>query len=225
VGALFQEFDVLSQITVKNGTLNIAALDLDDQKVQFEQDNVATIDERSLWRDLMSHNSNVVSADSISHQTKEAGFFVSQVKQRLSDAASRTKDPNATRVIIVLSNQMAFPKGQDLAPIAVTQDCNRRVFYIRNHILLDPDFMQVMMKMPSGGPTGPGAGPEGSPPPGNSPQTPPRLPPINDRSTNILDVDKLEKALAPLHPRVFDVNSPEDFRRAVATILSEISGS
>jgi hypothetical protein len=223
VGALFQEFDILSQISVKNGTLNIAALDLDDQKIQFERNDVDTINPRTIWRALMSHDSNVASADSISHQTKEAGFFVSQVKQRLSAPIANGAD--ATRVIIVLSNQMAFPKGEDLSPISVEEDCNCRVFYIRNHVLLDPDFMQVMMKMPSGGPTGPSAGPEGSPPPGSSPQTPPHLPPINDRSTNIIDIDRLEKTLAPLHPHIFDVNSPEDFRKAIATILSEIAGS
>ena len=38
-----------------------------------------------------------------------------------------------------------------------------------------------------------------------------------------LQIDQLEHTLKPVAPRVFDVKSPEDFRKALADILAEIS--
>jgi hypothetical protein len=38
-------------------------------------------------------------------------------------------------------------------------------------------------------------------------------------------VDQLEKTLAPLNPHILEVKSVEDFRKAVAVILSEAGGS
>jgi hypothetical protein len=35
--------------------------------------------------------------------------------------------------------------------------------------------------------------------------------------------DSLEKILKPLHPRVFTIDVPHDFRKALATVLGEIS--
>lgn len=227
IAALFPELNVLSQIAVKNGSLNISALELDDQQIAFEQNDVADFDSQSLWRALMAHNSNVVSATALSGGTQEASFFISEVKKRMyvGAAVHGTEAGKTTRIIIVLSNQMAFPKDEDLSSISATESCACQIFYIRTHVLLDPQTMETMRNLPPAIIGGPGNGPEGSPPPGTGPQRPQPLPPLSDKSTKIPDVDQLEKTLDPLHPHVFDVRSPEDFRKAVAEILSEIGSS
>jgi hypothetical protein len=38
-----------------------------------------------------------------------------------------------------------------------------------------------------------------------------------------LPIDQLEPTLKPLAPRLFDVETPEDFRKALAAILTEIA--
>jgi hypothetical protein len=212
---LFPELDVLSQITLKNGSLNVAALELDNHKITFEQDGLGKLDALALWRALMAHSANVVDAGTLTGQTQNARFFVSQVIERAS--APTTAPANSTRVIVVLSNEMAFPKGEDLSPIAPAGDCECQIFYIRTHVLLDPQTMEAMRNLPQVGPTGPDTGL-----PDTGPSAPARLPRLRDKSTRIPNTDELEKTLAPLHPRVFDVKSPTDFRKAVAEILREI---
>lgn len=226
VAALFPELNVLSRIAMKNGSLNISALELDDQQIVFEQDDVANFDAQTLWRALMAHNSNVVGAAALSGGTREASFFISEVKKRMcGNLAAGNAASDATRVLIVLSNQMAFPDGEDLSPISVADSCASHIFYIRTRVLLDPQTMETMRNLRPAIIAGPGNAPEGSPSSGTSPKRPQPLPPLSDKSTKIPDVDQLEKTLDPLHPRVFDVKSPEDFRKAIAAILSEIGSS
>jgi hypothetical protein len=38
-----------------------------------------------------------------------------------------------------------------------------------------------------------------------------------------MEIDQLEPTLKPLAPRVFDVETPEEFRKALATIVAEIA--
>jgi hypothetical protein len=38
-----------------------------------------------------------------------------------------------------------------------------------------------------------------------------------------VQLDQLESTLKPLAPRLFDVDTPEQFRKALATVLAEIS--
>jgi hypothetical protein len=228
LAALYAELNVMSQIAVKNGSLDVSVLALDEQKIAFEQNDVRKLDGGRLWRVLMEHNSNAIDATAMVGETREASFFISEVKQRLSGVATTPGmgAANMERVIIVLSNEMAFPKGEDLSPISLERECGCRVFYIRGHVVLDPNTHALRFPLPWGAPTwgspiDPDIGQQGSPPI----DAPPTFPPSKDRSTDVPNVDQLENTLAPLQPRVFDVKSPEDFRKAVAAILKEIGNS
>lgn len=219
--AIFPELNVLSQIRAPNGTLDVVALELDDQKVAFEQNGVDRLDARSLWRSLNAHSTSVVDASALAGENREAKFFLSQVNKRITALAAPSGSVNANvpTVVIVLSNQMAFPKGEDLAPISVSGDCNCRVFYIRTHVMLDtfPTFGRTPFRM--------GPGPDVTVgPPDTSPTGGLNFPPGGDGGTKISNVDQLEKTLAPLNPRVLEVKNVEDFRKAVAVILSEAGG-
>jgi hypothetical protein len=104
------------------------------------------------------------------------------------------------RAVIVLSGPMAFPKGEDLRPIEAVEGASR-VFYIRYYppragVPLGPPpdvFGRRGRGIPSGGVPGPAI------------------------------VDSLEATLKPLGPRVFDVTTPQEFRSALAAIMSEIA--
>lgn len=96
--------------------------------------------------------------------------------------------------VIVLSAPVQFKEGQDLRPLTFSRPPNVRVYYIRY-------------------------------------QPPPEVvfgPPIFGRPprairSDFVAVDQLEPLLRTLEPRLFDVRTPEQFRKALATILGEIS--
>ena len=107
------------------------------------------------------------------------------------------------RVLIVLSAPMSFAPGEDLHPIKAAKDLNQRIFYIRYRPALVRRFPPPDVD-PFGRQRNMGRGL-------------PRLP------VNEVQQDSLEGTLKPLDPRLFDVDSPEQFRKALAAILGEIS--
>jgi hypothetical protein len=225
--AMFPELDVLSQIKAPNGTLDLVALELDDQKVAFEQNGLGTLDARNLWISLSSHITQItsaVNASAIAGEDAEAKFFLAEVIKRITalGTSSSSRNERVPTVVIVLSNKMAFPKGEDLAPISVSGDCNCRIFYIRTHVMLDPYAMRGMMGMGSSATPDAINGEAASPSPPQSATGGPHFPPARtEANTKIPNVDQLEKTLAPLNPRVLDVYSITDFRQAIAVILKE----
>jgi hypothetical protein len=111
------------------------------------------------------------------------------------DEIRRRIAPRGSRVLIVLSSAVRFADGQELHPIALDGPSDAKVFYIRY-------------------------------------QPPPRVVfgPAQDESrgrtvvrTGTVVIDQLEPLLKPLEPRLFEVATPDQFRKAVATILAEIA--
>jgi len=114
----------------------------------------------------------------------------------LSEIGQRLEPQNtgAERVLIVMSAPQTFPQGEDLTPIRAAPQPGSRVFYIRCRRVV------YAFQFPSMGFSA----------------RPRRL-----RSDP--NADSLEQTLRPLHPRLFDVTTPTQFRKALGAILSEVS--
>lgn len=211
MGNLIPALRVLSEMDIKNGSINVTLLDLERRKVSFNQESASKLDWTRLRAALMDNDTNQIDVHALENHEQNAQFFVSEVRKRLENTESNgdvplglTADP--ARVLIVLSGPMAFPKGQDLRPIEAAPEPGVRVFYIR-YYPPPPGFQ----------PAGPPENMRGRgrlPPPPNVPGAPAR-----GSSTE----DSLARTLKPLAPRVFDVSTPIEFRSAIATIISEIS--
>jgi hypothetical protein len=228
---LVPEFETLAQVSPANGELDAASLELTDQKVLFEQDDVTAFDWQRFADSLVTVNPGVISASSLQNQPREAQYFTSEVMRRISPEAAEpgnggtkpTQDEDALRVLIVLSGPMSFPNHEALRQISMKGGCECRVYYIRSHtagssspvVLLD-DQNQDTALPPSRGHSPPQL-PELD---GSGAPTP--APPSDACPNNDCNYDELENTLAPLHPRVFDVFSPMDFRKALASILDEV---
>ncbi|HWF09281.1 MAG TPA: hypothetical protein VG297_12510 [Bryobacteraceae bacterium] len=102
-------------------------------------------------------------------------------------------------IMIVLSSPVEFEPGQDMRPIALKEPGNAKVFYIRYQPIPLIGFgragAETRITMPDGNPA--------------------------PRSRYV--IDQLEPLLAPLGPRLFEVSTPQQFRKALAAILSEIA--
>jgi hypothetical protein len=199
MGNLVPALKVISQIEVRNGSINVTLLDLERRKVSFAQEDVKTLDWEKLKSALLVNDPNKIDVHALENHEQNAQFFVSEIRKRLERTETNGDVPlgleaEPKKVLIVLSGPMAFPKGQDLRPIEAAPEPGSKVFYVRY--------------LP----------PRPGPPPGMvSPPIPmaPRAP-----STE----DSLARTLKPLAPRVFDVTNPMEFRNALASIIGEISG-
>ncbi len=210
MGNLIPALRVLSNLEIKNGSINVTLLDLERRKVSFNQEQVGKLDWTRLRAALLENDPNSIDVHALENHEQNAQFFVSEIRKRLESTEANgdvplglTADP--ARVLIVLSGPMAFPKGQDLRPIEATPEPGVRVFYIRYRPPV-PGFTV-------------GGTPDAMRPRGRVP--PPPIIPSGFRGSSA--EDSLARTLKPLAPRLFDVTTPMEFRVALATIISEIS--
>jgi hypothetical protein len=207
LGDLLPALKVISQVRVRNGGLGVSLFDVTRQSVIFEQNDVVDLDWPQLRGALTKADPNKIDARSLQRRDQNAQFFVDQMRQRMgvaktSPGTSKGKEP--VRVGIVLSGPMAFESGQNLQPIEPASDPDRKVFYIRYHS--DPvvqNQQPVMDPLRSGRRGGL--------------NFPLALPPMQE------PIDALEPLVKPLQPRLFDVYTPEQFRKALSTLLDEVS--
>jgi hypothetical protein len=203
MGNLIPALKVISQMEIGNGTMNVSLLDLERRKISFHQEDVGKLDWTGLRAELAENDPNLIDVHELENHEQNAQFFVSEVRKRLENTASKGAEP--ARVLIVLSGPMAFRKGQDLHPIEAAPEPGSRVFYIRYNAPARPQAVALD--------TGPELrrGVAVRPPP----------PAADPRGTTVQD--SLGQTLKPLAPRLFDVTTAAQFRVALAAIISEIS--
>lgn len=220
---LIPELEVLSQIRVNTGSMDVIAMDLENHKIAFEQDSVQTLEWQRLQDALNPQQATVVSLSSLSERTQEAKFFTGELSKRVSCGQSHSGSTagDVRRVIIVISNEMAFAKDVNLSPVLIEGNCNPQVFYIRTHFLLQSYGGRSITTSPtSDSPISEHDGRSVNHP--AIPRVPDSRPPHGNLHYRTIPYqDQLEKTLAPLNPRVFEVKSPGDFRKVIASILAE----
>ncbi len=203
MSGLLPRLQVIAGMEIRNGSMGVTLLDLDRRKVSFAQEIVTRLDRRALAAALRENDPHKIDAHALENYKENAQFFVSEVRKRVE----RGEPADAARVLIILSVPRIFLKGENLRPIQATPAPGTRVFYIRCN-------SRIGLAIPDA----------------NFPMERPRLSDLKDpqrptaRSLNPhANDDSLAGMLKPLHPRLFDVTTPADFRNAFAAILNEIS--
>jgi hypothetical protein len=202
VGTVMPTAKVLSQIKLSNGSSRIALLDLERRRVAFEQTLTDKLNWRELKPALTEAEPNKIDVAALENRQYNAQFFLSEIQRRFVDSI------DTKQVLIILSGPMAFDKA-DITPIQELDKSGGKVFYIRFHPMIARS--QSTPFVFGGADEGRGRG--GSGRTGRGGRMNPGLPPS----------DELFNLTKPLHPRLFDVTTPEEVRKAIATILSEIS--
>jgi hypothetical protein len=203
---LLPALKVISHVTVRNGTLNVSVFDLTRRRVVFEQNAAGELDWPQLRTGLMEADPHKIDVRSLAHREENAQFFVEQVRQRMGLARGETRAVDEPqRIGIVLSGPMGFESGENLHPIEAANGPDRKLFYIRYHSLPPPQLNPVYADTLRSGRR-------------NSPIVAP--PP---RPVQLEPLDALAPLVKPLQPRLFDVYTPDQFRKALSTLLDEIS--
>ena len=207
LSVLVPALKAISEVNGPGVRLNAELLDLSRQHVAFRQRDVHVLDWAAMRSALAPSQAATIDLQSLERHRQSAAFFVAEVARII--AATRDQPPaSATkprRVLIVLSGPLAFGTRVDLDPIAIAPPPDCRVFYIRYHSF------QI------------------APAPGPSVTGPPRrwssrrwgdLPGSDPQA---LQFDQLESTIKPLAPKLFDVDTPEGFRKALASLLADIA--
>lgn len=198
LGVLIPALKVLSQIDTRNGSLNISALDLARRRVCFEQDEVRDLDWTRLKVSLAQADPNVIDVHSLENRGQNVQFFLTEVGRRIAAGGDA---PAPVCILIVLSGPVVFDRGEDLHPIQSANSLNCRVFYIRYYSRpMRPPSAPLLPSSSSGRRSIP-----------------------STRSASGAETDYLEQTLKPLKPRLFEVYSPEQFRKMLGSLLDEIS--
>ena len=200
MGEVIPAMKVISQIEIRDGTLNIALLDLAKHKVIFEEET-RKLDWPTLRDALKDADPNVIDVHSLENRKQDAQFFVSQMSRRIESAPVG----DAPHVFIVLSGPMSFASGADLHPIQAADAPNTRIYYFRYHappVRLTPT--EAFERSTRGR---------------RGRNDPLGVPLVQQNES----VDSLANTLKPLHPRLFDIYSPEQFRKALSVVMDEVS--
>jgi hypothetical protein len=200
---LIPALKMLSQLRLKDGTIDAALLDLTNRTVPFEQKNIKTLDWQRMRKYFLETKPGIIDVHTLADRNKMLAFFAAEVSKRLAP-----RGDGAVQVVIVLSGP-AFFEEQDpaMAPMEPSEP-DRQLIYIRYRPVA---FLRGY--------------PQGNRPQGRFGRSPiSQLPPQNpDALIPPLPEDDLEKTAEPMNARLFDAASTHQFRRILAAILEQLA--
>ena len=201
LSALLPALKAISQIDLREGAINAAMLDLTRRRVVFHQEQVRKLNWDGIKAALSEADPGTIDVKSLQDRKHNAQFFVREVARRVNAEPAKP-----VRVLIVLSSPVSFESGEDLQPIHPEATPDYHVFYLRFHEER-PRYVAPPLSEGRRG-FGGGMGRRRRP---------------DSLESGPAAIDQLEPTLKPLGPRVFDLYTPADFRKALATLLAEIS--
>jgi hypothetical protein len=188
---------VLSQIDLRNGSIDVAFLDLTQRRVSFEQHDVHDPDWEKMRKLLLDVRPGLVDVRDLKSRAKMQEFFRDEVRRRLVAADSQSPDPQSreapVQIVIALSGPAFLREQEALGPVEPPGNTDGRLFYVR---------FQAKVVPPPGPPKRRGG----------APLSPAALP-----------VDDLERALEPFDAQVYEATSAARFREILAEVLTQIS--
>lgn len=234
MGTLLPALKALAQIDPLLGSVDVTLLDLTRRRVIFQQGWVRELDWNRLRDSLTGSDPNLVDVKSLANREQRAEFFLSEVSKHIEAALAPDEPPH---VLIVLSGPMVFGEKVTLHPIATAGNENCKVFYIRYAWgLARPDLLAIargtgavatgaVSRGVAGAPTIPGQNSGNRRLTIQDPMTQDTIRIIPEAMNPSVDPqdDYLEATLKPLKPRLFHVETPMAFRRALAELLAEIA--
>jgi hypothetical protein len=203
---------VLSEMKLEHGSASVAMLSYERRSVFYEQDLAQPLNWKNLRPALISVDPNTINADGLAGRTNNLDFFLDEISRRACAASEPPDgDGKGRPILIILSQAWDFHDGEKVRSIRLTNSCARDVFYLRFN---SPKTARSPL--------------DSAAPPDALSNSDPRVVASSGEPEPGLaaphhTTDFLEHTLDALHPRVFDISSPEDFRKALATMLRDIS--
>jgi hypothetical protein len=207
LSVLLPYLKVLSQVKGSNIRKSFSLLDVERRRVIFEQRDVDELDWEKMRSSIKSVKSGLIDRTSLASRPDVAGFFVREVARRLASG-----DSSGPRVVIVLTGEMIFDAKQNRPQVEIKSSPRDRLIYIRMRSA--PHFRTLSVPETNRRVITVGKSRQQS-----------RAPLTSDSGLTSGDatIDELAHMFSVPGLRLFDVRSPDAFRKALAAILSEIA--
>jgi hypothetical protein len=197
---------VFSQIEVAGGSLHITLLDISNRRIIFEQDAVRQLDWTRLRDALTTADPNKIDVRSLEHREQNATYFLQQVRERLGPAGSPAPAANEpVHVLIVLAAPMTLDSG-DKSRVIIDSETKPQgsLYFVRYHLPAERAPLGIEPPLSRMGRRGYGG--------------------MQQQPTGPAEAfDSLQGVLKPLQPRLYDVYSADQFRKALSSLLDEIA--
>jgi hypothetical protein len=204
-------FKVFSQIDVSNGTRNAAAIDLVQRRVSFTQTGGKDLDWAYLRRTLSpDNNPGTISIHDLKSKKQSPVFLREEIVRRLSDPATQKKNgERPLHVFVLIGGPMDMYSFPQLPAIETGNEEDCVIYYFQFNFFERPSEQQQrrrrLDRFDRSGRL-------------DRPDRPPRV-----ETPNITgDAGAVEKMLKPLKMRVFQVQSPDELRHALAKMMEEL---
>ena len=195
---LLASMKLLAEAEVQAGRSRLALADITRRRVIFEQAEISgQTDWTKLRAALEDSSPNKIGIAELAKRSQNAQFFASETQRRM-----QPEDDGALPVVIVMSQVMTLDSGEDLHPIATEGKTPGLLFYLRFHEPLTPLLAPTLPER--GGYR--------------------RNRPLDTARAEMLEpIDSLAPVLKNLHPRIIEIYAPEQFRKALRTIMDEVA--
>lgn len=198
VDLLLAALNVFSHLRLERGSVRITALDVSRRQVLFEQDPASPLDWPRLRAAIEQRNPATIDVSALAARHTNAAFFRDVIATRLTS-------PRVPAETAASTPGPAVSPPPSPAPDSSTPEPRRIIVLLRTPTFLpsDTDFTPI------------------TPPPACNCsvydfrfRTPPD------------DIwDNLNRVIKPLRPRTFSIDSPDGFRHALSSLLSDLSSS
>lgn len=175
--------------------VNIEIIDLARHRVALNESDVRGLDWNRLKRALADADTAKIDVKALEERHRNAAFFGEEV----SRVVNRTAE--GPRAVLVLASPSTFPAGEEPSALAGGPETHAVPLFYFRYELPRPPFVR--------------RGPAGLPPWNRFPR-----PDFGMRLPEPVQ-DQLEPLIAPLKPEVYDVETPEQVRKALAAVLSK----
>jgi len=117
---------VLSQLRLASGDVSVAAVDIVNQNVAFQQSAVNELD----WPGLAAQfnrfaSDQVIALPALESLKKRSSFLRELLELRLADSGE------TARVLVLISGSVVFERGSDLSAMKVDAGCDCRIYHLR----------------------------------------------------------------------------------------------
>lgn len=191
---LLPALKVMSQMNVQNGGLRTSLIDLTRREVVFDQARPGNLGWMRLRQGLAAADPNKIDVRSLEHREQNAQFFVEQIRERILAPTATGGDLAAGRPRVGIV--LSGPMGFESGE-------DTRPIPVEGSPECKMFYFRLHMVPP------------------------PQLPLLRARR-NLPPrfqepLDSLVNLIKPLRPRLFDIYNPDQFRKALNTMLEEIA--